>query len=380
MFSSSSRIRNWTARRCWRRSRRTVLLLAASFALISCALTASQLPAETQAFTPADPPARENPPKPGSSVPPLYFFYVIHTHSSSEHLPFTDPSQTVVDPDAAAGLERIIRSLQETLDRNGIKASWHVTTSMAKGYCTAGQDDSIFHRLQQAGHEIGAHAHNRDQIHPAYLALTQECGITPKVISGLLVEASKVPGPLAQEIFSDAFDQSVALGMTLTTENLAPSGGKNPLADVCTAFGDGNDMWETTGNLMFPWRPDFAAGNVCIHNPDSPMLLVNHVSIEVFLEGGTKPDVLGADSFAALRTYLDGALAYMAAARPARPAVWGFVTHIIEYAHGDGTSGPDADSIAALDSFLAYVDALREQGSLTVATISRIAEAVDGAR
>jgi hypothetical protein len=379
MSCSSSRIRNWTARRCWRWSRRAVLLAAASFTFVSCSLTASRLPAGTQAFTPAAPPTRANPPTPGSPVPPLYFFYVIHTHSSSEILPFTDPSRTVVDPDAAAGLERIILSLQETLDRHGIKASWHVTSSMAKGYCRAGQGGSIFHRLLQAGHEIGAHAHKRDQIHPAYLALSQDCGITPTVISGLLVEAAKASGPMAQEIFSDAFDQSTALGMTLTTENLAPSGGKNPLADVCGAFGDGNDMWESTGNLMFPWRPDLAAGNVCNHNPASPMLLVNHVSIEVFLAGGQKPDVLGADSFAALRTYLDGALAYMASARPDRPAVWGFVTHIIEYAHGDGTSGPDADSIAALDSFLDYAESQQQQGKLIFATVGQIAEAVDGA-
>jgi hypothetical protein len=108
------------------------------------------------------------------------------------------------------------------------------------------------------------------------------------------------------------------------------------------------------------------------------MLLVNHVSIEAFITGGQMPDVLGSASFEKLGADLDGALAYMAANKPSRPAVWGFVTHIIEYGEGNGTAGPDANAVAALDSFLTYADSLRGQGRLVFATVQEIADAVGG--
>jgi hypothetical protein len=93
-------------------------------------------------------------------------------HSSDEILPYTDPSMTVMDQDTAANLEQVILSLQEILDKHGMKASNHPTASMAKGVCTFAPGDSVFHRLQQAGDDIGMHIHKRSDIQPAHLALT----------------------------------------------------------------------------------------------------------------------------------------------------------------------------------------------------------------
>jgi hypothetical protein len=61
--------------------------------------------------------------------------------------------------------------------------------------------------------------------------------------------------------------------------------------------------------------------------------------------------------------------------RPERVAVWGFVTHITEYAEGSkAESPPDPAAMAALDRFLAYVDGKRAEGRVVYVTAGEAAD------
>jgi hypothetical protein len=136
-------------------------------------------------------------------------------------------------------------------------------------------------------------------------------------------------------------------------------------------------MWAQSGNLMFPWRPDHQDRDVCVDSPQGRMVLVDHVSIEwvILPGGGGPPDVLADTHFDQLRGYFDGALQYAEQERPERVMVWGFVTHITEYAPGSkGESPPDPEALAALDRFLAYVDAKRAEGRVVYVTASEAAD------
>ena len=152
----------------------------------------------------------------------------------------------------------------------------------------------------------------------------------------------------------------------------------NPFAALCgNQLGLGNDMWEQSGNLMYPWRPDHQHQDVCAHSPLGGMVLVDHVSIEwlILPDASGPPDVLGNAHFDQLRGWFDGALQYVEDERPEQPAVWGFVTHIVEYAEGArGEHPPDPEALAALDRFLAYVDARRAEGRVVYVTASEAAE------
>lgn len=361
----------------------SVLVLLATLITAACgprtpvppgALPTSSLP-QPQAGTPAEPPQPPLSPE-QEAVPPIYFFYAIHTHASGDYLPYTEPPMLTIDPQTAENMVLTISSMQEVLDRYQIRGTWEVVYGTAKGICTYQGENHIFQQLQDAGHEIAAHAHQTDHIDDVVQNLMNDCGVTPVTTSGFLLEAERAGPAGAQEALSLAIQVSLDNGLTVGTENLAPSGGKNPFTEICQAqLGIGNDMWLQTGNLMFPWRPDYANGNICAHNPEGEMVFIDHVSIEwTVLPDQGKADVLGLAEFTNLRTMFDAALAYMEQNRPQRLAVWGFVTHITEYAPGSfGRNPPDPSALAALDDFLAYVDSKHDQGRIIYATASQIA-------
>jgi hypothetical protein len=138
-------------------------------------------------------------------------------------------------------------------------------------------------------------------------------------------------------------------------------------------------MWQDTGNLMFPWRPDYLNEDVCSHNPEAGMVFVDHVSIEwlILQDAPGPPDMLDARHFNQLQVQFDAALDYMAAHQPTRVAVWGFVTHIGEYAFGSkGENPPEKTSLDALRDFLAYVDSKQKEGLVIYATAAEIANLV----
>jgi hypothetical protein len=159
-----------------------------------------------------------------------------------------------------------------------------------------------------------------------------------------------------------------------------PGNSKNSLSMTCTdGFGIGNDMWMETGNLMFPWRPDYVNEDVCSHNPNGKMLFVSHASIEaLILPNADGPsDVLDSRNFAQLQALFDAAVQYMQDNQPEHTANWGFVSHIVEYAVGSKAKNPpDPSSLAALKDFLAYVDGYQDQGLVVYATASEIANLV----
>jgi hypothetical protein len=292
---------------------------------------------------------------------------------------------TQIDGSAAENMIAAIEGIQSVLDRYGISASWHFTYGGASGFCDYGGPDHVLKQLLEAGHEIGLHAHRTEDIQAAHQALALDCGISPEVGSGHLLDAY-LAGQFgdfeaAQNAMTLSLDISSNLGVTIVTENLSPGGEKNVFAEVCNEqFGIGNTMWEQTGNLMFPWRPDYQASNICAHNPQSDVLFIDHVSIEFALTPMHEmPDVWGDPEFGTLQTYLDQALAYMREQKPDRVAVWGFVSHITEYALGGSAENPpDPGALEALDQFLAYVDAKRAQGLLEYVTPGQIAEMVGG--
>lgn len=317
---------------------------------------------------------------PGADIPPLYFFYVIHAHVSGDKLPY-DESLTQIDARAAENMLAAIEGIQAVLDRYDIPASWQVTYGGASGFCDYGGQDHVLKRLLDAGHEVGLHAHHTEDIQPAFQALSLDCGITPLAGSGYLLDAARLGqiggSEAAQNAMSLSLDISRNLGVTIVTENLSPGGDKNVFAEACNdQLGIGNTMWAQTGNLMFPWRPDYQAGDICAHNPQSEVLFIDHVSIEFALTPMHEmPDVWGDPEFATLQAYLDQALAYMQEQKPERAAVWGFVSHITEYAVGGSAENPpDPGALEALDRFLSYVDSKRAQGLLEYATPAQIAE------
>ncbi len=316
---------------------------------------------------------------PAVDVPPVYFFYAIHTHVSDDKLPY-DATLTEIDTQVAENMLAAIEGIREILDRYGIPGSWQVTYGVASGLCDYGGENHVLKQLIDDGHEVAVHAHRTEDITTTYEALTTRCRITAQVGSGHILDAYRLGesggAQSAQGSMTLSLSISSDLGVTIVTENLSPGGGKNPFAEACNnQFGVGNTMWEQSGNLMFPWRPDYQNGNICAHIPQGDILFIDHVSPEFALStSGTMPDIWGAAEFTKLQQLFDGALATMQSEKPDRLAVWGFATHITEYAVGaNGEQPPASESLEALDQFLAYIDSKHDQGLVVYATPSQIA-------
>lgn len=318
------------------------------------------------------------PPSSGPTIdfPPLYFFYAIHAHGSDEFLPFSDPGETTVDPEIANNMIAAIEGISAILDRYGVKASWQFLPATVKGFYIYQGEDNIIKQLLERGHEIGVHTHNLDDIQESFENIQEYIGITPETSSGFIAQLSKVSPSESKNAMSFAIEVPVKQGLSVGTVNLSPGGEKNTLSSECqNMFGIGNDMWAETGNLMFPWRPDYIHQDPCNHNPQGEMLFIDHVSIDwiILNENGGASDLLDARHFERLSGQFDAALDYMAVNQPDRIAVWGFITHIIEYAvGGKGENPPSAESLQALDDFLYYVQTKQQEGLVIYATPGEI--------
>jgi hypothetical protein len=276
-----------------------------------------------------------------------------------------------------------IEDIAEVLNRYGVKGTWETLPAVAEGLCSYQGESHVFNELISQGHEVGAHAHRIDDIQEAYEALVEECGIIPITTSGFIAQISAFDEQDAHNAMSLAIDASVSNGMRIGTTNLSPGGGKNPFTELCAnQIGSDNDMWAQSGNLMFPWKPDYVHHDICAHNEQVEMILVDHVSIEwiILPEYQSVPDILTDEHFDQLRILFDGALQYMEEEKPSRIATWGFVTHITEYAKGSHAEYPlDPGSLAALDSFLDYVSSEADAGRVIFATVEEIADMIDQA-
>lgn len=323
-------------------------------------------------------PAPSAPAPASDEIPPIYFFYAIHAHGSDENLPYEDLARNQLNPQIAANMIEAIEHIAAVLDRHGVKGTWEFLPATATGLCSYQGENHLLNQLTTNGHEVGAHAHHIDDIQNAYWALRDDCDITARTTSGFIAQISSYGIDEVQSAMSLSIQTSVDLGMTFGTTNLSPGGGRNPFADLCgEQIGLGNSMWDQSGNLMFPWRPDLLHQDVCTHSDEGPMVLVDHVSIEWIKLPGQEgvPDVLTDQNFAQLQNWFNRALQYMQEEKPQRIAVWGFVTHITEYAIGSKAEHTlDHGALAALDHFLTYVDTKRMEGRVVYATVSEIAD------
>lgn len=311
---------------------------------------------------------------PGSEqVLPLYVFYAIHTHGHGDYLPYTDSSMTTISDTVAGNMISITESIANVLDQHGLKATWDVVHGTAKGLCAYEGSNHIFKRLMDDGHDIGLHVHHPTDYGRDYLALHNNCGLDPQATSSLLLSAVGVPPNQAQANVSADIQTNVNFGIHIGTINMS---GSQLMQDCNNQVGVGNDMWPQTGNLMFPWRPDYLHQNVCTDSASSDFVFVDHVDMDSWTgnSGNQQSDLLTTADFDRLRTLFDAALSYMETNRPDRLAAWGFVTHIHEFAVGDkGENPPDPTAIAALNSFLDYVDTKVAEGRVVYAKADEIA-------
>ncbi|MBW1879122.1 MAG: hypothetical protein JRJ84_12225 [Deltaproteobacteria bacterium] len=310
----------------------------------------------------------------GSEVPPLYFVYGVHLHVSDPFLPYTDPSMGRLDGAVAANMLDVVQEIRNSADAVGLKVTWEVTQSSAKGLCELGGAGHVLGALVADGHEVGVHGHRLDHVAPTFAELQVSCGITANTNSGYVAMLGSMAAPTDVALDLLLKDQ-LALGMTVGTANFSPHEG-NPLQNVCgDDIGLDDPPWEQTHNLLFPYKPDHLSGDLCAHSDDALVVIVDHTNPDwMLVDGGAPPDVLGPTEFGVLQEWFDAAIAYQESARPERLAAWGFVTHITEYAvGGDGEHGTDPAGIAALDAFLAHVDEQAQQGRVAYATASEIA-------
>ena len=342
--------------------------------------TVENCPADCQSSQESTPPA---PPVPGfesKDAPPLYFFYAIHVHGSKEFLPYTDPSQTAIDPTAAENMLAAVEGIAAVLENYGAKATWEFMGPTVKGLVEYQGGPVLFDRLLANGHEIAVHGHRMDAVPLAVEVLGEDAGIDPVTSSGFLTQVPVSGEAQALSAMSLVMRMTAENGLSVGTVNFSPGGEMNSISGPCNdQFGSGNDMYNETGNLMFPWRPDYLNEDICSDVPGGKLTLIDHVPLTAFIlpDEHAPPDVLGIQHFDQLQGFFDNALLYMSENQPDRPAAWGFVTHIIEYAVGSNTENPPAESaLAALDAFLAHVDVYQDQGLVIYATASEIAEQV----
>lgn len=305
-----------------------------------------------------------------ADVPPLYFFYVNHTHLDGDHWPYTDASLTTIDTNVADNMLFTIEGISELLDRYGVKASWEVVYGTAQGLCSYEGETHIFQRLTAAGHEMGLHVHSAADYDRDYDALHDVCGLTPTITSGLLL-AGGMGNPQAGA--ATGIQTNLDLGIHVATIGF----GHSRLVRNCQGeLGERGQALAAAGVMLFPWRPDWQSGDLCSDNPQARFAFVDHLDMETWTgaKGNQQADLLTDADFDRLRAQLDTALTFMDNERPQQIAAWGFVTHPMEFmVENQGENGPDPASLAALEHFLAYVDEQHAQGRIIYATASEIA-------
>ena len=309
------------------------------------------------------------------AIPPLYVFYAIHTHGAGDHLPYTDAALRTLDPKVAENFLAQITGIARTLEQYGAKGTWEVVYGTAQGLCAYEGEDHVFKRLVEQGHEVGLHAHRYADFERAWSALREGCGVTPTVTSGLINDARQAGPSGFQRIMSGEIARQVEWGIQTATINLS----SNPFFEWChRTIGVGNDMGEETGNLMFPWRPDYRSGNLCVDDPEGDFVFVDHSPMERWAGNGQRNfvDVVTDANFERLQELLDAALRYMEENRLERVAAWGFVSHIDEYAAGNrGESPHSPEALEALGRFFEYAAEKAAEGRVIFATASEIAQA-----
>ena len=144
---------------------------------------------ETPVNCPADCPAIGG--SPAAGVPPLHFFYAIHTHASGDHLPYDDLAMVNVNPQVADNMIAAIEGIAGVMDQYGVKGTWEAVYGTASGLCAYEGENHVFGRLQAGGHEVGAHAHRIQDVDAAFQALRDDCGIVPRTTADLVGQPAR---------------------------------------------------------------------------------------------------------------------------------------------------------------------------------------------
>lgn len=282
--------------------------------------------------------------------PVLYFFYPIHVHVPRD---FELPSRAGYE-----GIIAVVQTITNVLERHGAKGTFLVVYQNAKAALDYQGAKNMWKQLEERGHEVGVHSHQRSQVAPARETL-RAAGV-----QRLTTVTAKVNMPPAE-----ALKFFAELGFTVHASNWSPTDEKTGLR--CSDPGQvGNTMYRETQNLMHPWRPDYINGDVCRHNPGAKLVNVDHVGPGWMNLDGTHADPLTQAHFARLQPWFEAALRNV---DEHKINAWGFVTHQFEYVPG-GYGAVAQESLAALDNFLGYVDQYVAQGKVQYATAREIAE------
>ena len=306
-------------------------------------------------------------------IPPLYFFYVNHTHVGQDFAPYTNPALQQLDTEVADNMLDTIEAIAARLNTYGIKASWEVVYGTAQGLCEYEGQNHIFNQLLESGHEIGLHVHNHDDFERDYVAVKESCSIDPTVTSGMRLTSADRPPAVGARIAADAIATNVEFGISVGTTNFTDT----RFMEACGEAAAANQGRDELSLTIFPWRVDWENAQFCEDDASSNFVIVEHIQMNPWTGGSNanQPDLLTPEHFENLKAYFDQALAYMETERPTRIAAWGFVTHPHEFMLGlDGENGPDADAIGALDEFLSYVADQEAAGRVIFRTASEIAQ------
>ncbi len=305
-------------------------------------------------------------------VPKLRVYYNVHVHVDSPVAPYTNPAMTQLDRDQAQRFVDIIEGIAAVADRHGLAVNWQPTAPVARGIRDLQGKDNVLKRLEDEGHIIGVHVHRMSDLDRTIAAI-DALGVTPRNATAGLLDARKSSDPEAT--MDAAIVQMQKAGLEILANNMSPLEPRNPFGSTCTSWGIGNDMYRQTGNHLFPWKPDYRAGNVCGHDPKGSVIYVDSVGPTWLVGPGREGTMITEGNFDQLRTMVGGAMAYLDENKPSQVAAWGFVTHILEYSNGaQGGYELQQKPLDALDGFLTWLDAYRRNGRLEYSTVNAVAD------
>lgn len=318
---------------------------------------------------------------PLAASPKLQLFYAVHAHALGMEASSLDTRLARLDRGAAQNIADALVALGDTLEKHGARASFQLTEATLSAVCTVA-GPGVLQGLAAEGHDVGVHGHDPSEMVSAAKALQRECGVTARTGSGLvgpgLMKGGGGGGPRGggrppgrggmggasgpdPSLFVDGAKDARGAGLEVLTLNVTRSQAREPaIARTCgNRFGANATSAPASGALMFSWRPNLSAGDVCGDSTTGDLALLDHAPGDWLLApGGTGRDSvdLATDTqFAQLKPLIESALAQPRT--PGQTQSWGFVSHLHEFMPGTtGATPVSTEALAALDRWLGWVD------------------------
>lgn len=330
---------------------------------------------------------------------PLNVFYVMHVEPNYG----TESEQSQLPQSAYNEIKNTVLKATETLEKHGMKGNFEVVYRVAKDAETYEGSDNFITQLKKRGHLVGLHSHhwmimqsqkNCDSLCEDGCASgangqnKNACFIGAgsveenlDVLKKMLGVSSIAAMGFRSYTWGYEFARAADLGAKIVNDNYSPGDKFASWSKDCQDFGYGeNNVWNDTGNLMHPWRPnyqkglsDFSGGtkDLCKNNPNGKIVYIDQVVgdwITASSGGSSERHTLGTADFDVLRKYFAGAMRNLSIKQI---NVWGWPQHENEYRtnlDGDYNSA----AIAALDKFLTELDGYKEKGYIKYATLEEI--------